>query len=133
MAVRAVEEKHWRGEGATALLCAGGAQGRQAVAGYRPGGESFQLRSQGWYAQQDNGEATRTQRCVQQVSVLAVSEFVAGPCQLRDVQQHPSGAYGDARSCQDSHLISADAHTQSAQTYGRLRSLRLGWGRLRNF
>ncbi|KAL0046172.1 hypothetical protein WJX82_004787 [Trebouxia sp. C0006] len=66
MAVRAVEEKHWRGEGATALLCAGGAQGRQAVAGYRPGGESFQLRSQGWYAQQDSGEATRTQRCVQQ-------------------------------------------------------------------
>ncbi len=26
MAVRAVEEKHWRGEGATAMLCAGGAQ-----------------------------------------------------------------------------------------------------------
>ncbi len=41
MAVRAVEEKHWRGEGATAMLCAGGAQGRQAVAGYRPGGEVF--------------------------------------------------------------------------------------------
>ncbi len=62
MAVRAVEEKQWRGEGATAMLCAGGAQGRQAVAGYRPNGEVFQLISQGWYAQQDNGEATRPQR-----------------------------------------------------------------------
>ncbi len=62
MAVRAVEEKHWRGEGATAMLCAEGAQGWQAVAGYRPGGKVFQLRSQGWYAQQDNGEAARPQR-----------------------------------------------------------------------
>ena len=62
MAVRAVEEKHWRGEGATVMLCGGGAQGRQAVAGYRPAGEVFTLRSQGWYAQQDNGEAATPQR-----------------------------------------------------------------------
>ena len=43
MAVRAVEEKRWRGEGATAMLGAGGAQGRQAVAGYRPGEKVFNL------------------------------------------------------------------------------------------
>ena len=43
MAVRAVEEKRWREEGATAMLCAGGAQGRQAVAGYRPGEKFFNL------------------------------------------------------------------------------------------
>ena len=59
MAVRAVEEKHWRGEGATVMLCGGGAQGRQAVAGPL---EKFLNLDQGWYAQQDNGEAATPQR-----------------------------------------------------------------------